>query len=155
MSEDAYLQFLIITVLVLSTSGLIVGLFWSLPDAARAYTYWKRYGPKSRCTYSFWRLVRTAIALISLAAFIGVAVVSLIIEDANNPVRLFVNRHLILAVVVGLTALVISEPISERRIDAAIEEEQGASNDIRDRERDPTRDTARDEADKSDRRGDA
>ena len=144
MSDGAYLQFLIVTVLVLSLSGLVVGLLWSLPDALRAYHYWRERESRARLVYSFWRLVRTSVALFSLACFLGVSLTALVIDDPASPLRMGISRHLILGVVAGLTFLVISEPISERRLDMALSDEQGGRDVARDTARDAGRDAGRD-----------
>lgn len=153
MTEDAYLRFLALVVLVFSTSGVVVGAFWGLPSDLRAYRYWKREENPSRSAYAFWRLVRTALALSCLVAFVGVGALAVWLPD-DDPVRQVLARHLVLYVVLALTGIVVSGPVSERRIDAAIAEELGVRNASRDAARDsardcgrdPTRDAARDEA---------
>ena len=122
MSETSYILFLIVTTLVLSASGLVVGVLFSLPDAYRAWRYWQSQSDGPRSVYSWWRLVRTTIAVVSLAAFVGVAVTALAIPDPGDMTRQFLTRHLIVGVVAGLTTLVISEPVSERYLDAALEQ---------------------------------
>ena len=125
MSADAYLVFLAIVVLVLSASGLAVGFVFRLPDGLKAYRYWKRQGDGPRVVYSFWSLVRTSLALLGLAAFLGVSVTILAIPDPESTVRQFLARHLLIVVVGALTALVMSEPVAERRLDGALAEAEG------------------------------
>ena len=144
MSGEAYLEFLAVVVLVLSVSGLTVGILWSIPDALGAYRYWKREEDEPRAVYSFWRFLRTIIALTSLAAFLAIAAAILAIPDPDSYLRQFLARHLLLLVVAGLAALVISEPVAERRLDGAITDSETKRDAERDSERDAGRDHARD-----------
>lgn len=126
MTEAVLLTFLIWTVITVTLSSLVVGLFWSVPGATMAWRYWRREGNAPRRIYSYWRLVRTGLALFCLLAFLTISVVSLVVDDPDNIVRQSTNRIVFTLVTIAVSALVISEPVSERRIDAAIRSSGGA-----------------------------
>src|SRR5215207_10877356 len=111
MTEEVLLTFLIWTVITVTLSSLAIGLFWSMPGATMAWRYWRREGNAPRRIYSYWRLVRTSLALFCLLAFLTISVVSLVVDDPDSIVRQSTNRIVFTLVTIAVSALVISEPI--------------------------------------------